>query len=63
MVGDDIRDDVLGAQAAGFKVLFNTKANTVCMHVCKKIKFFLTHKNISMKTYIIHTYLSYFRDV
>ena len=25
MVGDDIRDDVLGAQAAGFKVLFNTK--------------------------------------
>ena len=59
MVGDDIRDDVLGAQAAGFKVLFNTKANTVCMHVYKKIKF----QNISMKMYIIHTYLSYFRDV
>ena len=58
MVGDDIRDDVLGAQAAGFKVLFNTKANTVCMHVYKKIKL-----NISMKMYIIHTYLSYFRDV
>ena len=58
MVGDDIRDDVLGAQAAGFKVLFNTKANTVCMHVYKKIEF-----NISMKMYIIHTYLSYFRDV
>ena len=37
MVGDDIRDDVLGAQAAGFKVLFNTKANTVCMHVYNKI--------------------------
>ena len=56
MVGDDIRDDVLGAQAAGFKVLFNTKANTVCTHVYNKI-------NISMKMYIIHTYLSYFRDV
>ena len=43
MVGDDIRDDVLGAQAAGFKVLFKTKANTVCMHVYKKNKFSLTH--------------------
>ena len=64
MVGDDIRDDVLGAQAAGFKVLFNTKANTVCMHVYKKIKFYTTlSQNISMKMYIIHTYLSYFRDV
>ena len=58
MVGDDIRDDVLGAQAAGFKVLFNTKANTVCMHVYKKIKL-----KFLMKMYIIHTYLSYFRDV
>ena len=55
MVGDDIRDDVLGAQAAGFKVRFNTKANTVCMHVLSQ--------NISMKMYIIHTHLSYFRDV
>ena len=33
MVGDDIRDDVLGAQAAGFQVLANNKTNTVCMHV------------------------------
>ena len=46
MVGDDIRDDVLGAQAAGFKVLFKTKANTVCMHVYKKNKFSLTHNDL-----------------
>jgi len=38
MVGDDIRDDVLGAQAAGFKVLFETKANTsVCTFIRKII--------------------------
>ena len=52
MVGDDIRDDVLGAQAAGLQVLNDNKTNTVCMH----IKYF-------MKMYIIHTYLSYSRDV
>jgi len=43
MVGDDIRDDVLGAQAAGFQVLANNKTNTVCMHVYKKIIF---HENV-----------------
>ena len=53
MVGDDIRDDVLGAQAAGFKVLFNTKANTVCMHVYNWIKFYFNENVYNTHVFVI----------
>ena len=41
MVGDDIRDDVLGAQDAGFQVNINV---VILIHVVKYISFYLVHK-------------------
>ena len=53
MVGDDIRDDVLGAEAAGFRVLSNTITNTVCIHVYKKIKFYFNENVYNTHVFVI----------
>ena len=41
MVGDDIRDDALGAQDAGFQVNINV---VILIHIVRNICFYLVHK-------------------